>query len=149
MVYHFVKQIEIDVEADSLGRAIDFVNNIDDCEEIISDPIMDVNDFADDIEDLKIHFAHTEYVGCTNRSTVRDETTAEKLLRDYLNSDDDEDDEDDEDDDEGDEGDEDDEDDDEGDEGDEDLDFAEDISPEALAGLILAGFLASIIDTRG
>lgn len=120
MVYHFVKQVEIDVEADSLGRAIDFVNDIDDCEEIISDPIMDVNDFADDIEDLKIHSVHTEYVGCTNRSTVKDEATAEKLLRDYLNGDDDDEDEDD-------------------DEGDEDPDFAENISPEALAGLILAG----------
>lgn len=126
MVYHFVKQVEIDVEADSLGRAIDFVNDIDDCEEIISDPIMDVNDFTDDIKGLKIHSTHTEYVGCTDCSTVKDETTAEELLRDYLN----------------------DEDDDEDNEDDEDPDSAEDISPEALAGLVLAGFLASMLGTR-
>lgn len=129
MVYHFVKQIEIDVEADSLGRAIDFVNDIDNCEEIISDPIMDVNDFTDGIKDLKIHSTHTEYVGCTDCSTVKDETTAEELLRDYLNSEDDDEEDDDDDED--------------------DPDSAGVISPEALAGLILAGFLASIIDTRG
>ena len=128
MVYHFVKQIEIDVEADSLGRAIDFINDIDDtCEEQIAELIEDINDFTDDVDGLDVHSVHTEYVGCTNRSTVRDETTAEELLRDYLNSKDD----------------------DEDDEDGEDPDSAGVISPEALAGLILAGFLASIIDTRG
>lgn len=96
MVYHFVKHIGIDVEADSLEQAMDFVNDIDNCDDIIEDAVYhctedDVNDFASDVASVSTHCGYTEYAGYTDDVEEDDDSwKAEKNFYDYLTDDEEE-----------------------------------------------------------
>ena len=88
MVYHFVKHIGIDIEADSLEMATEIVDDLDNYDKYIEDKIADCieyGDFADEAEDYDVHIGHAEYVGYTEDET----SDPEERLYDYLTEDDD------------------------------------------------------------
>ena len=92
MVYHFVKHIGIDVEADSLEQATEFACDLDSYDEHIEDVVLSAlenSDFADDIYDCDAHTGYTDYVGYTEDA---DEDDPEERLYDYLTTDDEDDD---------------------------------------------------------
>ena len=90
MIYHFVKNIGIDVQADSLEQATDFVNDIDNYDDMILNDtwtfIKHDNDFADDIGGFDIHAGHSEYAGYTDdcEDDADDGDDPEERLYDYL-----------------------------------------------------------------
>ena len=88
MVYHFVKHIGIDVEADSLETATEIVDDLDNYDEYIRDDIeesIEYGDFADEAEDSDVHIGYAEYVGYTED----EKSDPEKRLLDHLTEDDD------------------------------------------------------------
>ena len=88
MVYHFVKHIGIDVEADSLETATEVVDDLVNHDDFIEDEIADCigyGDFANDIDDFDVHIGHAEYVGYTED----EESDPEERLYDYLTDEDD------------------------------------------------------------
>ena len=90
MVYHFVKHIGIDVEADSLETATDLANDLDnyydECIEDVIDEVLSESDFAEDVDDYDVHVGYTEYAGYTEDENTDD---PEKRLYDYLTGEDD------------------------------------------------------------
>lgn len=86
MIYHFVKNVGIDVEADSLEQATEFVNDIDNYEDLILETITDCNDFTDDVDDVDVHSGYAEYVGYTEDSDDED-FDAEEDFYSYLTDD--------------------------------------------------------------
>lgn len=69
MVYHFVKHIGIDVEADSLEQAMEFACDIDNFDDDIEDTIADYyedSDFVDSIDSYSVHNGYTDYAGYTD-----------------------------------------------------------------------------------
>ena len=92
MVYHFVKHIGIDVEADSLETAKKIVADLDNYDEYVEEYIKDnmdecieYGDFADEAEDYDVHIGNAEYVGYTED----EKNNPEKRLYDYLTGEDD------------------------------------------------------------
>ena len=84
MVYHFTKNIGIDVEADSLEQAMEFASDLDNYDYEIEDVIADLfedGDFIDDIDSYEIHTGWTDYAGYTDDA---DEDDPEKKFYEHL-----------------------------------------------------------------
>lgn len=93
MVYHFVKRIGIDIEAESLEKAAEVIEDME--SDFIDDEIGDFlgvvaydTDHADNIDSFSTDCNYTEYVGGA------EEDDPEKRLYDYISGNDDEEDED-------------------------------------------------------
>lgn len=86
MIYHFVKNVGIDVEADSLEQATEFVNDIDNYEDLILETITDCNDFTDDVDSVDVHSGYAEYAGYTEDSADEDFESEEDFYK-YLTDD--------------------------------------------------------------
>ena len=90
MVYHFTKNIGIDVEADSLEQAMKFASDLDNYDYEIEDVSADLfedGDFIDDIDSYEIHTGWTDYAGYTDDAD--EDEDSEKDFLSYLNEDDD------------------------------------------------------------
>ena len=94
MVYHFVKHIGIDVEADSLETATEVVDDLtkhdEFIEKFIENEIFDCIGYSDsvstnDVDDYEVHISNAEYVGYTKD----EKSNPEKRLYDYLTDEDD------------------------------------------------------------
>lgn len=88
MIYHFVKHIGIDVEAESLEKARDFVcdiDNVDDELEVLIADSYEDSDSMVDIYDFDVHISNAEYAGYTKN----EKNAPEKRLYDYLTDEDD------------------------------------------------------------
>ena len=92
MIYHFVKHVGIDVEAESLEKAMEFAYDIDNYDDEIEDMFADCledSDFIDDIDSYDVHTGYTEYAGYTADENSDDEDSygAEEDFYEYLTDD--------------------------------------------------------------
>ena len=94
MVYHFVKHIGFDIEAESLEKAMEFACDIDNYDDELEDFVADHfedSDFIDDVDSYCVHTGYTDYAGYTADEDTEDEDSydAEEDFLDYLTGEDD------------------------------------------------------------
>lgn len=86
MVYHFTKNIGIDVEADSLEQAMEFASDLDNYDDEVEDTVAEIledSDFVDGIDGFDVHSGYTEYSGYTDTSA--EECDCNKSEEDFYN----------------------------------------------------------------